>query len=327
MKNWIIESAQPLIAPGQLHPEYDAGGAGAAHVIRVHDTYRMVYWGRGHGGYHILQAEAPVSDPNNWKPLGGPLLGPQPETPHNSQGPAFPFLLPLSPSHWLLYFTGWGHRADGHLPNTTGVAISDDGGMTYHYHDQHPVIPLDRPWDAEGTGSIWILKESDRLRMYYTALGAYQPKPEGIRTHHGDPLPQIGIGYAESTDGLHWQKPLDHLVVSPRGFDIEPYEYICSKPCILKQGNRYIMWVSTFGTAYRVHRLTSHDGIHWQWEPRIEPDGELGIGTTGAFDDHQRSYPTMIATDDGTLHCWYTGNAFGCHGMGYAVAASGKGDR
>ena len=316
---WTIQQQDPVIPPGTLHPAFDSSRAGAAHVIGVGDKYRMVYWGSDQQRRHyILQAEARVDEPNHWEPVGEALIGPQPETIYNVHGPGFPFLLPVTDSRWLIYFTAWGERADGKLPNTTGVAISENGGESWQYHTEHPIIALDRPYDAEASGSIWILRENDRFRMYYTAIGRYFPRPEGATTGHGDTIPEIGIAYAESDDGLHWEKPVDHLLVAPRGFDVTPYEYICSKPCVVKDQNGYVMWVNTFGTAYRVHRLVSRDGLHWQWAKRYGVDGELGVGDHGAFDDQQRSYPSIVSSN-GELRCWFTGNQFGATGIGYAV--------
>jgi len=321
MHSWMFPQKTPVIVPGQLHPPYDSHRAGAGHVLRLEDRYHMVYWGSDSQWKHyLLQAEAPLDAPTCWKPVGGPLLGPQPDNPFNCQGPGFPFLLPVNETRWLLYFCAWGRRTDGRLANSTGVGISDDAGRTWRYHDRHPVIPLDRPYDADATGSVWVLRDGDRFRMYYTAIGRYYQRPEGVRTHHGDSIPDIGIAYAESDDGLNWEKPIDHLLVAPRGFGVDPYEYICSKPCVIKLRDRYIMWVNTYGTAYRVHRLTSTDRIHWEWSERVGPDGEMGTGEPGRFDDNQRSYPTILADDDGTLHAWFTGNAFGDAGMGYAVS-------
>ena len=48
------------------------------------------------------------------------------------------------------------------------------------------------------------------------------------------------------------------------------------------------------------------------------PEGELGCGAPGSFDDHQRSYPTIVAHED-EYRCWYTGNGFGSTGIGYAI--------
>jgi len=228
----------------------------------------------------------------------------------------------VTDTRWLLYFTAHGERTDGKLPNTTGVAVSDDDGTTWNYHTEHPVIPLDRHYDAEGSGSVWVLRESNRFRMYYTAIARYFPKPDGVDTGHGDTIPEIGIAYAESEDGFHWEKPLNRFLVSPRGFDVTPYEYICSKPCVIRQREGYVMWVNTFGTAYRVHRLVSRDGLHWQWAKRYGPDGEFGVGDNGAFDDQQRSYPSIVS-GNGELRCWFTGNRFGATGIGYAVAPAG----
>lgn len=321
MTPWQITADGPVVAPGRLHPEHDAGRAGAAHVVALDGRLCMLYWGTdGQGRHAILRAEASPDDPCHWHPVGSPLLGPQPDTQHNSIGPSFPHLHRVEGAYWLLYCAGWGVPRDGRLPNTTSVAISEDAGRSWRYHDANPVIPLDRPYDREGTGSCCVVRERDTFRMYYTAIGRYFAKPEGVRTGHGDVIPEIGIAYAESDDGITWCKPLEDLVVRPRGFDVEPYEYICSKPFVMRNGPGYVMWVNTFGTAYRVRRLTSADGLTWRWADRVGPDGELGIGTAGAFDDHQRCYPTMLRIGD-EVQCWFTGNGFGATGMGHAVLA------
>jgi hypothetical protein len=317
---WNFPSQNPVVVPGQLHGSLDARRAGAAHVVQIGDKYRMVYWGADECGYRILSAQAPANSPHEWVAQGS-LIEAQPMTSHNSLGPGFPFLLPINEKRWLLYFCGWGKAAGQRLPNTTGVAISDDGGKTWRYHDANPILPLDRLYDREGTGSVWILPEAGGFRLYYTALGRYYNRPAGVKTGHGDTVPEIGIGYAESEDGLHWHKPFDDWIVRPRHFEVEPYEYICSKPCVVAEaeGGPYTMWVNTFGFAYRVHRLTSSDGISWEWSPRVGPEGELGVGVPGAFDSVQRSYPTIV-THDSSYRCWYTGDGFGKTGMGYAEA-------
>lgn len=313
-----MQHTSPVIAPGQLHPGYDDLRVSAAHVIRRGTRFLMTYWGTGKDSKHyILAAESPVADPHNWTPWGRPLIGPQEDKDYNFGGPSFPFLLPLTETRWMLYYCAWGRPRSAGLPNSTGVAVSDDEGQTWRFHDRNPILPFDRSYDSAATGSIWILNEGGKLRMYYTAIASYGPKPEGVKTGHGDVIPQIGIGYAESADGLHWEKPFNDWIVKPRGFGVEPYEYICSKPCVVKTSDGYLMWVNTYGTAYRVHRLKSADGIRWEWLPRVGPDGEFGTGPQGTFDDHQRSYPCVVR-DGEHLHAWFTGNGFGTTGLGYA---------
>lgn len=318
MIQWETHPENPVIAPGQINRLLDARHAGAANVIQIEDRYRLHYWAIGQDGrYRICRAESSAERPNEWRPKGT-ILECQSRTTYNCVGPSFPCVVPVDEKRWLLYFGAWGKgRKDGKLPNTTGLAISEDGGESWEYHGAKPILPLDKPYDCEGSGSVCVLYEGGQFRMYYTALGAYSQRPEGVQTAHGDVIPRIGVGYAVSDDGIHWTKPLDDLMVAPRGFDAEPYEYICSKPWIVREGDGYRLWVSTVGIAYRIRSLTSSDGLNWQWEPS-GPDGDFGIGENGAFDDHQRCYACVVKHED-EYRCWYTGNGYGQTGIGYAT--------
>ena len=235
-------------------------------MLRFGGDYHMYYWGTGEDGFHrICRAVAPTDAPHEWR-FSSSVLGRQAGTAYNAAGPSFPFVVPRDDGPWLMYYGAWGvPRADGKLANTTGLAVSDDRGRTWRHAGESPVLALDRPWDHEGTGSVCVVAEGGVLRMYYTALGDYSPKPAGVATGHGDVIPHIGVGYAESTDGVRWTKPLDGLMVSPRGFATEPFEYIASKPFVLRHDRRWTMWVNTFGTAYRVRSLVSDDGLSWTW--------------------------------------------------------------
>jgi len=314
---WTFPHQEAVIKPGELHEDLDTGRAGAGHVIQVGDSYRMYYWATGSDGYHhICLAETSVDQPNGWKACGS-VLDRQPGTEHNDQGPGFPFVVPQEDGRWLMFFCGWGKpRADKRLPNTTGVAFSDDGGRRFHYRHDAPTLGMDRPWDSEGTGSVFVRREGKRLQMYYTAIGHYFDRPEGVQTGHGDVIPRIGIGYAVSDDGMQWTKPQDDLMVSPRGFETEPYEYISSKPFLLEEEDGWRMWLHTFGTAYRVRSLVGRDGLNWEWQ-ESGIDGEFGVGPAGSFDDRQRCYVSVVKFED-TYRCWFTGNGFGQTGMGYA---------
>jgi len=329
--NWTLDPNNPVVRPGQLNSPFDVDHAGAAHVVQLGDIYRMYYWGVGVKDSNqisnkqrpefynnfICMAESSIEEPNNWKGLGY-VLAPQPDTDHNYGGPSFPFVLALDEKNWLMYFVGWGKaREDGTLPNTTSLAVSEDGGISWHYYPGNPVLPLDKPWDKSATGSVSVVRVANEFRMYYTSIGQYFQKPQGVRTGHGDVIPRIGIGYAVSQNGIDWTKPFDSLLVEPRGFDADPYEYLVSKPCVIRDGKLWRMWVSTYGYAYRIRSLISNDGLNWTWLPS-GPDGDLGIGRPDTFDDIQRSYATAIKYGS-EYRLWYTGNGFGKTGMGYAT--------
>ncbi|MCG3147672.1 MAG: hypothetical protein PCFJNLEI_01113 [Verrucomicrobiae bacterium] len=314
---WTFEPRNPVIRPRQLHGEWDLNGTAAGHVLDLGDCYRMYYWGSSRQGNVILMAESPKDRPNDWRPRGGVLLGRQLETEHNHHGPGFPFVFPVAGNRWHMVYCGWGKpRPDGVIPNTTNLAVSDDAGLTWRYQPPVPMIPLDQAYDQLVTGSVWVVRVGDEFRMYYTALGEYIHAPPGVKTGHGEWIPRIGIGYATSHDGLTWQKPFRDHLIAPRGFDADPYEYINSKPCVIREEDGWRMFISTFGHAYRVRSLVSADGLHWERVPS-GPAGDLGVGAPGAFDDHQRSYASVIKEGD-RYHLWYTGNRFGATGMGYA---------
>lgn len=323
------QGSNPIITPGQLHGGLDHQRAGAAQVLDMGDHYRMYYWGTGDLGHVILMAEADKQTPTQWRPRGGVLLAPQPQTILNATGPSFPHVFKVDGDRWHMIFCAWGQKLPtGRLANTTGLAISDDAGLTWRYHNQHPILAMDRPYDHSATGSVWVTKVNSHFRMYYTAIGDWFDRPSHVKAGHGDSLPAIGIGYATSDDGVIWHKPTHELLIAPRYADAEPYEYIVSKPCVIaepsgfgKEGNEpgWRMFVSTFGHAYRTRSLISHDGLSWTHVPS-PIEGELGVGQAGSFDDHQRSYASVVR-HEGEYRMWYTGNRFGLHGMGYCTAA------
>ena len=282
---------------------------------RFGDTYRMYYWGTDADGHHsILAAESPVASPNDWKPLGV-VLGRQPDTSYNNAGPTFAYVVPRKHDPWLMYVCTEG---EGGYPAcwSTYLAVSRDQGATWQYEGDEPVLPHTRSWNSKATGSVCVLREGSLWRIYYTSFG-----DQG--------LDWVGIGYAESRDGVHWTYPVDHLVVAPRGDAVTPREKLCSKPWVIKEDGGYRMWVGARGSEYRLRALTSADGIHWNWETdgRYYDDHRLlgGVGPAGAFDDHKRSYASVIRQGDEYLF-WYTGNDYGMTGMGFAPAASSARD-
>ena len=59
------------------------------------------------------------------------------------------------------------------------------------------VLVFDKPWEGHGTGYITMIREADKYRMYYEVWAPFDPNyTDGIN-----------VCYAESTDGIHWEKP------------------------------------------------------------------------------------------------------------------------
>jgi hypothetical protein len=78
------------------------------------------------------------------------------------------------------------------------------GSATHKLH--HPqareiVITHDEPWEGIGSNYHTVFKDGDRYRMYYRGA-QYELKDGKLTQGH----PQVTC-YAESQDGIHWQKP------------------------------------------------------------------------------------------------------------------------
>jgi hypothetical protein len=144
------------------------------------------------------------------------------------------------------------------------------------------LVTADAPWEKSlKTGSYsTILREKDgRVRLWYNVLG---------REHEEGKNPEfMGVAYAESTDGIHFQKPILGLVdfagskqnnlVMPT----EPHLYSMGGGSVWLDENpacppseRYKTWQKTYGKkgsgVKGPHRiLVSPDGIHWTLSPKL----------------------------------------------------------
>lgn len=257
---------------------------------------------------------------------------------------------------WYMYL--------GTRDGSTAVAISTDGGDTFALvAGKNPLFPFEvitvagvqrrtgvpsksKPYDVGGAGATCaILDTSGKINLFYTAVGATNLTLDDLGAvssevgHASGSIPDIGIAYAESTDGVTFtRRTADALgVTSPSarsGRLIDPrrrgnpnglMEYIVSRPMVFQDGSVWRMPVSVHSTTYRARSLHSTDLINWTWDPS-PATGFLGLGGTGSFDEFAAAYPCMLR-DGNTYHCWYTGNHYGhisagVTGIGYATASA-----
>ena len=71
----------------------------------------------------------------------------------------------------------------------------------HHPTPQEVVLRFDAPWEGSGSNYISVFRDGDRYRMYYR--GAQLSVKDGKLVQ---PHPQVTC-YAESQDGISWQKP------------------------------------------------------------------------------------------------------------------------
>ncbi len=186
----------------------------------------------------------------------------------------------------------------------------------FHAADRHPANPLivaDRPWEQGGSYAGpylygTVMWDDGRLRMWY-------------HLHHGGGYRNA---YAESTDGVHWEKPIlgiveeggsteNNLVV---GISADPAEADnprraagqCHNPSVIKRPwepdpqKRYALFC--YGVDRRHARVAfSPDGLHWTWPEESRETGLFSSGDVLNFfwDPYQQRYTAT----------WKTGNRRG----------------
>jgi len=102
-------------------------------------------------------------------------------------------------------------------------------------------------WDAKIRERGWILRDGDQWQLWYTG---YDGTREGIRQ----------LGYATSSDGIHWQRYAGNPLV--------PGHWIEDMMVVRHEGTYYMF---AEGEGDRAQLLTSADGIDWQ------PNGTLDV--------------------------------------------------
>ena len=71
----------------------------------------------------------------------------------------------------------------------------------HHPVPREVVLKHDEPWEGSGCGYHTVFRDGDRFRMYYTANHLPVEPDESIANSI-----QFSPAYAESTDGIHWNK-------------------------------------------------------------------------------------------------------------------------
>jgi hypothetical protein len=146
----------------------------------------------------------------------------------------------------------------------------------------------------------WVMHEQGRFRMWYGSNLRWGPEKKDM-LHV--------IKYAESTDGIHWEKQNRIMIDSQ-----SPEENAICRPCILRDAGGYQMWFCSRGDAYRIHCATSADGMSWT---RLGQDKGIDVSASG-WDSEMIEYPCVF-DHDGRRFMLYSGNSFGQTGFGLAV--------
>lgn len=214
-----------------------------------------------------------------------------------------------------LFYTGWNVSTTVSYRKAIGIAVSHDGGHTFARLFRGPI--LDRiatePYCA---ATPCVLVDGTLWRMWYLSCVRWEA--------HEDRLdPYYHIKYAESEDGIHWERrgriALDLQSSDEGGF---------GRPCVRRQpGQCYAMWYSYRAgkhfrsnrkASYRIGYAESNDGISWT---RMDERAGIGLSEIG-WDADMIAYPYVVDAGHSRQFMFYNGNGFGRSGFGYAERPS-----
>jgi len=184
-----------------------------------------------------------------------------------------------------------------------GLAISDDGGITFTRHSQVPV--LDRTDDELFFRVLHsIIFEGGVWEVWY---GGGNKFLNGENTS----MPVYDVRYLESADGINFRKT-GQVCIPLKNAD----EYRVGRPYVIKKGEDYLMFygAGTQSKGYRLGYAVSRDRINW-----TRKDKEIGIDVSDAgWDSEMICYPSIVEYKD-SVYMFYNGNNYGYDGFGLAI--------
>mgnify|MGYP001609893518 CR=1 FL=1 len=202
------------------------------------------------------------------------------------------------------YYVGWNRGQNVPFRNAVGLAIQKRGERVLKWggFTGHTSVLDPGPHDPSFTASCCVLVESDVWRMWYVS-------GLGWTREDGRMEPRYHLKYAESRDGIHWQR--DGVVA----IDFRhPSERAISRPCVVRDADTYRMWYSYRGERYAIGYAESADGLTW-----TRKDDVLGLSPSGVdWESDMVEYPHVF-DHDGRRYMLYNGNGYGKSGLGLAV--------
>jgi hypothetical protein len=200
----------------------------------------------------------------------------------------------------FLYYIGWNLGVTVPFRNSIGLAINtaDDDFIRYA---SGPIV--DRSMlEPHFCASCCVLPGNDCWRMWYLSC-------VGWRTRDEKPEHKYHIKYAESKDGIVWDR--GGLVAIDFA---DEHEYAISRPSVIHDNDGWKMWYSYRGESYRIGYAESEDGRKWK---RLDHQVGLGVSVNG-WDSEMIEYP-FVFDHGGQRYMLYNGNGYGKTGFGLAV--------
>jgi sucrose-6-phosphate hydrolase SacC (GH32 family) len=156
--------------------------------------------------------------------------------------------------------------------------------VTFKAYAENPIFVAQGPghWDVKIRERGWILKTGDRYQLWFTG-------------YDGERAGQKMLGYATSTDGIHWERPTDKPIYA---------DHWVEDMMVVHDGGTYYMFAE--GKNDQAQLLTSPDGVQWKRIGTLdirrtngEPIAPGPFGTPTAWREKDRWYLLYERMDRG----------------------------
>lgn len=198
---------------------------------------------------------------------------------------------------YKMWYTGQAHGN-----SYIGAAESEDG-MTFRRLSAQPVLSPEAPFEGESVMNPCVLFENGRYRMWYSAGETYEPNV---------------LCYAESTDGIHWEKSaLNPILVKNEEKEYEQNR-IGGCQVIPHPALGYLVFYIGYRDIHTacICAAASEDGVTHFRRCKANP---LVAPTAGAWDADACYKPSALYDREKDLwRIWYNGRGDGMEYIGMA---------
>ena len=201
----------------------------------------------------------------------------------------YPCVLKVGEEWWMWY----NGRAGDCFTGAIGLARSRDGLDWKKANGGRPVFETGPAGacDATKVDHPAVVRFGGRFHMWYTA---------------GDKASLYTVGYATSSDGVHWRRENRGRSVLGLGSEGKFDSRSVLHPAVVRdEGGQLHMWYNGVGPqgVFHVGYATSADGLHWT--RRNGGDAVLKPGVLeGRREDYV--YNVMVIREAGRFHMWYS---------------------
>jgi predicted GH43/DUF377 family glycosyl hydrolase len=295
--NWHKSPANPVV---------DLGPATSWDDFHVHspsileDGGKVAMWYAGEDGSKTRIGYATIPEIDNWeKYSGNPVLDIGPGGQWDDEHVRSPSVI-FDGSIYHMWYCGYRN-----FEWKIGYANSTDG-INWNKYSSNPVMSLGSSgsWDDKQVLQPVVLYNGGIYHMWFSG-------DDGTTTRR--------IGYANSTDGLTWNKYSGNPIINVGTSGLWDDESIYPRT-VIKDGSTYKMWYhAQDGTNQRIGYATSPDGLSWTKYPG---NPIMDLGPSGSWEDTNVFKPTILY--DGSIYqMWYGGGDSSVSRTGYATSSDG----